>query len=75
LAPKREFSEENTQSLKPEYEIASYAACPACWSPAAATGSLIDRLARYEAERASFFLETEDPEIAGSSLPGSIAHQ
>ena len=62
LAPKREFSEENTQSLKPEYEIASYALARVLVS-CSGNRSLIDRLARYEAERASFFLETEDPEI------------
>lgn len=62
LAPKREFQDENVQNLKPEFEIASYALARMLVS-CIGDRSLIDRLARYEAERASFFLETEDPEI------------
>lgn len=59
---KREFQNENVQNLRPEFEIASYALARMLVS---CTGnqSLINRLARYEAERASFFLETEDPQI------------
>lgn len=62
LSSKREFSEENTQNLKPEYEIASYALARVLVS-CSGNRSLIDRLARYEAERASFYLEVEDPDI------------
>ncbi|MCK8519518.1 DNA primase regulatory subunit PriL [Methanoculleus sp. 7T] len=62
ISPKREFQDENAQSLKPELEIASYALARMLVS-CIGDRSLIDRLARYEAERASFFLETEDPEI------------
>jgi len=62
LSPKREFSDENLQTIKPELEIASYALARMLVS-CISDRSLIDRLARYEAERASFFLATEDPEI------------
>lgn len=62
LAPKRDFLDENTPGLKPEFEIASYALARVLVS-CSGNRSFIDRLARYEAERASFFLETEDPEI------------
>ena len=62
LSPKREFPEEGTQNLRPEYEIASYALARVLVS-CSGNRSLIDRLARYEAERASFYLEVEDPDI------------
>lgn len=62
LTLKREFGDENTLNLKPEFEIASYALARMLVS-CIGDRSLIDRLARYEAERASFFLATEDPEI------------
>ena len=62
LSAKREFQDENTQNLRPEFEIASYALARILVS-CIGDRSLIDRLARYEAERASFFLEAEDPEI------------
>ncbi len=62
LTFKKEFQDENTQNLKPELEIASYALARMLVS-CIGDRSLIDRLARYEAERASFFLATEDPEI------------
>lgn len=62
LTFKKEFGDENTQNLKPEFEIASYALARMLVS-CIGDRSLIDRLARYEAERASFFLATEDPEI------------
>ncbi|MCM2465928.1 DNA primase regulatory subunit PriL [Methanoculleus oceani] len=62
LTFKKEFGEETTQNLKPEFEIASYALARMLVS-CINDRSLIDRLARYEAERASFFLATEDPEI------------
>ncbi len=62
LTFRKEFGEETAQNLKPEFEIASYALARMLVS-CIGDRSLIDRLARYEAERASFFLATEDPEI------------
>jgi DNA primase large subunit len=62
LTFKKEFGDETTQNLKPELEIASYALARMLVS-CINDRSLIDRLARYEAERASFFLAAEDPEI------------
>ncbi|WP_292521248.1 DNA primase regulatory subunit PriL [Methanoculleus sp.] len=62
LASKREFQDETTQNIRPEFEIASYALARMLVS-CIGDRSLIDRLARYEAERASYFLENEDPEI------------
>jgi DNA primase large subunit len=62
LTFKKEFGDENTQTLKPELEIASYALARMVVS-CINDRSLIDRLARYEAERASFFLAGDDPEI------------
>ena len=62
LMAKKEFQDEKTPNLKPEIEIASYALARMLVS-CLGDRSLIDRLARYEAERASFFLATEDPEI------------
>ena len=62
LTFKKEFGDEETRNLEPELEIASYALARMLVS---CTGdrSLIDRLARYEAERASFFLSADEPEI------------
>jgi len=62
LTFKKEFGDENAQTLKPELEIASYALARMVVS-CINDRSLIDRLARYEAERASFFLAGDDPEI------------
>ncbi|MDD3071822.1 MAG: DNA primase large subunit PriL, partial [Methanoculleus horonobensis] len=62
LTFKKEFGDEDTRNLKPELEIASYALARMLVS-CVGDRSLIDRLARYEAERASFFLATEEPEI------------
>ena len=62
LTFKKEFQDETAPNLKPELEIASYALARMVVS-CIGDRSLIDRLARYEAERASFFLATEDPEI------------
>ncbi|NLB00068.1 MAG: DNA primase regulatory subunit PriL [Methanomicrobiales archaeon] len=62
IAFKKEFGDENTQNLKPEIEIASYALARMLVS-CVGDRSLIDRLARYEAERASFFLAAEELEI------------
>ena len=62
LNSKRSFQDETTQNLKPELEIASYALARVLVS-CIGDRSLIDRLARYEAERASFFLENDDPLI------------
>jgi DNA primase large subunit len=59
---KREFPEGNTQNLKPELEIASYALARVLVS-CSGNRSLVNQLARYEAERTSFYLETEDPEV------------
>ncbi|MDD4566629.1 DNA primase large subunit [Methanoculleus chikugoensis] len=59
---KKEFGDEDTRNLKPELEIASYALARMLVS-CVGDRSLIDRLARYEAERASFFLAAEEPEI------------
>lgn len=62
LTHKREFEDETARNIRPEFEIAGYALARVLVS-CIGDRSLIDRLARYEAERASFFLETEDPEI------------
>lgn len=62
LTFKKEFGDEDTRNLKPELEIASYALARMLVS-CINDRSLIDRLARYEAERASFFLAAEEPEI------------
>jgi DNA primase large subunit len=62
LNRKREFQDEAARNLRPEFEIAGYALARVLVS-CIGDRSLIDRLARYEAERASFFLATEDPEI------------
>lgn len=60
---KKEFGgDEDTRNLKPELEIASYALARMLVS-CIGDRSLIDRLARYEAESASFFLAAEEPEI------------
>lgn len=62
LTQKKEYFIESEQVLKPEFEIASYALARAIVS-CSGNRALINRLARYEAERASYFLATEDPEI------------
>jgi DNA primase large subunit len=62
ISAKREFQDESASNLRPELEIASYALARVLVS-CIGDRSLIDRLARYEAERASFFLATERPDI------------
>jgi DNA primase large subunit len=61
LTVKREFSEREVPTLKPELEIAGYALARIL---ASCIGDriIVDRLARYEAERASFYLRTEEAE-------------
>lgn len=58
ISAKREFQDESASNLRPELEIASYALARVLVS-CIGDRSLIDRLARYEAERASFFLATD----------------
>lgn len=65
LTSKEDYKVENTQKLETELEISSYALARMLVS-CIGDRSLIDRLARYEAERASYFLENEDAEIKRS---------
>ncbi len=62
LSTKYEFQDDGASNIRPEFEIASYALARVLVS-CIGDRSLIDRLARYEAERASFFLSTERPEL------------
>ncbi|MDV2482026.1 DNA primase regulatory subunit PriL [Methanoculleus sp. Wushi-C6] len=62
LTQKKEFQDEAARNLRPEFEIAGYALARVLVS-CVGDRLLVDRLARYESERASFFLATEDPEI------------
>lgn len=65
LTFKKDYQDEKT--LKPELELASYALARMLVS-CIGDRSLIDRLARYEAERASFFLAAEFEEEGASSF-------
>ncbi|MDI6866516.1 DNA primase regulatory subunit PriL [Methanoculleus sp.] len=58
----REFQDDAARSLSPELEIASYALARIIVS-CIGDRSLIDRLARYEADRSSFFLASEEAEV------------
>jgi DNA primase large subunit len=61
LNTKYEFSATDVHRLRPELEIASYALARILVS-CAGDRVLIDRLTRYEAARAIFFLESDDSE-------------
>jgi len=61
LSTKFEFSAADVHRLRPELEIASYALARILVS-CAGDRVLVDRLTRYEAARAIFFLENDDSE-------------
>ena len=62
ISTKRDFQGDSASNIRPEFEIASYALARVLVS-CIGDRSLVDRLARYEAERASFFLATEKSDI------------